>query len=298
MTVVSVSRRTDIPALYPDWFINRLSEGYAISVNPFNLNQANWVSLEKCDADCFVFWSKNPRPLLDSIDRLDGYCYYFQYTLNAYGSDLEPGVPGRGASVATFTELSERIGKEKVIWRYDPVVTDDVRTAEWHIAHFGELAAELSPYTEKCVFSFADPYRKGLRIASDGEMVRISEAFSEICGKHGLELCTCSERMKFPGISRNKCIDDVLIRRLSGKTVDARRDGQREYCGCVRCSDIGAYDSCTHGCTYCYANRNQATSERNRSMHDPESEILIGHISDETVIYRNGKAIDKCQRHL
>lgn len=298
MAVVSASRRTDIPALYSQWFANRISDGYAISVNPFNPKQANRISLAKDDVDCFVFWSKNPRPLMDRLDILDGYRYYFQYTLNAYGRGLEPNVPPRDESMETFIELSERIGKEKVIWRYDPVVIDCDHGEEWHIDHFEELASEIRQYTEKCVFSFADPYRKELHIATDREMDTISGAFSEICRRYGLEICTCSEHREFPGIAHNKCIDDALIRRLFGRTVDCRRDGQRNDCGCVRCSDIGMYDSCTNGCRYCYANRNQRKAEVNRSLHDPESEILIGHLADDVSVYCNGRLLDRHQMRL
>ncbi len=298
MVVVSVSRRTDIPAFYMDWFFNRISAGYAISINPFNPKQANLVPLTKDAVDCFVFWSKNPRPLLDRIDEINGYCYYLQYTLNAYGKEIEPNVPSRDKSIKTFEEFSEIIGKDRVIWRYDPVVIDDTHSIDWHIEHFNELASELHHYTRKCVFSFADPYRKGLHIASNVEMDTISKAFFEICEKYKLELCTCSENREFPGIKHNKCIDDELIKKLFGKTVDSKLDGQRKYCGCVKCSDIGFYDSCTHGCTYCYANKSTSISERNHSMHDPKSEILIGHLSEDVSIYYNGKIIDRHQMHI
>lgn len=295
--IVSVSRRTDIPAFYTDWFLNRIKEGYVDVLNPFNNKQANRISLKKENVECFVFWTKNPRPLLDRIDELDGYNYYFQFTLNSYGKDIEPNVPSKADEVInTFIELSKKIGKEKVIWRYDPILITEKYTIEYHIKYFEKLAKKLHNYTNKCVISFLDLYKKTeknmkhikLEELLIEKMNIIAEEFSKICKKYNLELATCCEAIELEkyDIKHNKCIDDKLIEKLFNIELEnKKRDKQRELCGCIKCSDIGAYNTCLHNCVYCYANFNKDQSEINSSKNDINSSTLIGKISDDVKIY-------------
>lgn len=293
--IISVSRRTDIPAFYPEWFVNRIKSGYVDVINPFNTKQANRVPLTERDVDCIVFWTKNPRLLMERLESLEGYNYYFQFTVNGYGDNLEPNVPGIEEITGTFIELSDRIGKEKVIWRYDPVILTSEYTVEWHCSHFRELAETLSGHTEKCVFSFADMYARTKRNCRNLEimdittedMESIAMSFSETCREFNLELSTCSEAIGLDkyGITHNKCIDDQLIKRLFGIDVDAKKDAQREYCGCVKCIDIGAYNTCLHGCRYCYATFNHDAVKQNIVNHDDKSSLLIGELSDDVKIY-------------
>lgn len=294
--VISVSRRTDIPAFYAEWFLNRIKAGYVDVINPFNTKQANRISLKKEDIDCFVFWTKNPKPLLDRIDELNDYNYYFQYTINSYGKDMEPNVPSKSEElINTFIDLSKKIGKEKVIWRYDPIILTEKYNKEWHIKYFEEIAKKLAPYTRKCVFSFVDLYAKtkrntkGLNITelSVDDMKYIAKEFSIIAKKYNLELATCCEKIDLDeyGIKHNSCIDGELIKELFGIEVSSKRDAQREFCGCKKCNDIGTYNTCKHQCKYCYATFNNEMVIQNEKLHNPNSSLLVGELSDDVKVY-------------
>ena len=296
--IISASRRTDIPAFYTEWFLDKLKAGWMIVVNPFNANQANLVPLNKNDVECYVFWSKNPKPLLDRMDELIDLIgpdsFYFQFTLNGYGPTVEPKLPSLNERIATFKALSERIGAERVIWRYDPVLLTERFTKEWHMESFDYLAEKLHPFTKKCVFSFVDPYKKTVRntenlnIGNPNEypMEEIAESFSKTARKYNLELSTCCEAIDLEkyGITHNRCIDDVLIEKITEKKVCSERDNQREHCGCIKCKDIGANDTCLHHCLYCYANRNPEIADNLKI--DPTSPLL-GSLGDRTIF--NGK---------
>ena len=158
--IISASRRTDIPTYYSEWFFNRIEEGYALVRNPMNAHQISKISLRPDVVDGIVFWTKNPTPMMTKLDRLKDYTYYFQFTLNAYGQDVEASIPSKNnVIIPAFQKLSDMIGPEKVIWRYDPIFLNETYTFEYHIHYFEELAKRLSPYTKKCTISFLDFYR-------------------------------------------------------------------------------------------------------------------------------------------
>ena len=295
--IISVSRRTDIPAFYSDWFYNRIKEGYVDVLNPFNSKQVNRIRLTPETVECFVFWTKNPKPLIARLDEIKDYNYYFQFTLNSYGIDLEPNVPIKSSElIDTFITLSKKIGKEKVIWRYDPILLTNKYNIDYHIKYFEKLAEKLHDYTEKCVISFLDLYKKternlrGINLLNltPNEMDKIAEEFSKICKKYNLELATCCEEIDLNkyGIKHNKCIDDELIKRITGKEVENnKRDKQREACGCIKCIDIGAYNTCLHNCRYCYASYSNEQINENIVKHNVDSSLLIGEITEDMKIY-------------
>ena len=304
--IISASRRTDIPAFYSEWFLNRLGKEVVV-VNPFNSKQANAIPLNKESVDCIVFWTKNARPLLDRIDELAGYNYYFQFTVNGYGKTIEPGVPELSDVIGTFQELSEKIGKEKVIWRYDPIFIDDGHDVGWHISNFKKIADELSDYTEKCVFSFIDMYAKtrrntsryGIREPTKEEMESIACQLSRVASEHKIGLCTCCEAIDLDryGIKHNRCIDGELIRRLFNIMVDDVRDAQRENCGCLKCHDIGVYNTCLHKCRYCYATFNPDMADVNSEKNHLDSPLMIGYLDEDVKLYpikvEKGKKVPK-----
>ncbi len=286
--ILSVSRRTDIPAFFSKWFMQRLREGYVLVRNPMNFNQVSRIELTPELIDCIVFWTKNPQPLIPFIDEISAqYPFYFQYTLNAYGKDVEPNLPVLAEKIHTLRELSQHIGKERIIWRYDPILLSEKYSVEWHILHFQELIHELAPYVGNCVFSFFDDYtkiRKNIheiqaRECTEKEMYQLAEAFSAIAQKHNLQLKTCAEIIgleKF-GILHNQCIDPILIEKLTGYEIPAKKDkNQRAECGCVESIDIGQYNTCLHGCRYCYANFNNQSVKTFMSRHKDNSPFLTG----------------------
>lgn len=290
--IISASRRTDIPAFYAEWFFHRIKEGYALVRNPMNAHQISKISLSPDVVDGIVFWTKNPAPMLDKLDKLKDYTYYFQFTLNAYGKDIEPLVPLKKSGVIPcFQKLSELIGPERVIWRYDPIVLNAKYTAEYHIQYFEKLARIISPYTKKCTISFLDYYKSIqsnlLSIGAENITVEkqyfLAENLAQIARTYGLEISACAESTDLSRyqIEPARCIDDRLLAKLLHCSLKVSKDkNQRLECGCAESVDIGAYNTCLHGCKYCYANHNMAKVKENIRQHDPLSPILAGTIGD------------------
>lgn len=305
--IVSVSRRTDIPAFYSKWFYNRIEEEFAYVVNPFNRKQVSKIELNKETVDCFVFWTKDAEPMLENLSILDekNFKYYFQFTLTSYGTDIEKGMRRKAQIINTFIKLSKRIGREKVVWRYDPILLNDYYTKEYHYKWFEELCKRLEGYTEKCVISFIDLYDKtkrntqnlNLQEITQEDIYEISERLASIAKKHNIKIETCSEDVNLEkyGIMRGKCIDDKLISKILNKKIDVKKDDtQREQCGCVKSIDIGVYNTCKHYCAYCYANFNYESVEENCTGHDVNSPLLIGSLQgDEKITIRKMQSIIK-----
>jgi hypothetical protein len=239
---------------------------------------------------------------LDEIDEM-GYAYYFQFTITPYGKDIELNVRDKSEIVNTFKDLSVKIGKEKVILRYDPIFFTDKGkyTLDYHIRAFEKLCSELHNYTERVVISFVDDYRKinqnmkdtGMRAANSEDMTTIAEKFSAITRKHNLRLETCAEQIDLAkyGINRSKCIDGELIEKLLGCRISNSnsRDNNREYCGCMKCIDIGQYDTCIHNCLYCYANINKTKAMNNYKLHSSTEPLMLRKLVTEQVKKRSEK---------
>ena len=287
--ILSVSRRTDIPAFYSEWFFNRMKEGFVYVRNPMNIHQISKILLSPDVIDCIVFWSKNPRPMLSRLDELKDYMYYFQFTINPYDKGLELGVPKKGGIISTFKELSEKIGSKRVIWRYDPILLTEKMGIEYHVHYFEEIAKRLEGYIDTCVISFVDLYKKTQRNLKDTtarepsikEMIEIATKLFLIAQKYGITIQTCAEEIALEtiGIKHGKCIDNTLIEDLLGvKLVVSKDPNQRKECGCVQSIDIGEYNTCAHGCKYCYANFKEETVTSNRAAHDPKSPLLVGNL--------------------
>lgn len=301
--IISASRRTDIPAFYSDWFINRINSGYLYVVNPMNRKQVSKIQLSSYLVDCIVFWSKNPKPILSKLPCLSDYNYYFQYTITAYNNEIECNLPSKSELLDTFKRLSDTIGPERVIWRYDPIFYTDKYTCDKHLNLFSMIAKELSGYTDKCIISFLDSYKKTLKnmksyphiLSSGTEIVDISKELVAITNHHNMILETCAEEvnLKYLGINNGKCIDDKLVEKIAGKQLTIRKDKtQREVCGCVSSIDIGAYNTCNHHCLYCYANLDHLKATMNFEKHNPNSELLFGElIGDEKITLREMKSL-------
>jgi DNA repair photolyase len=305
--IISASRSTDIPAFYSDWLINRIKEGYVKWKNPFN-GVPLYVSFEK--TRLFVFWSKNPKPMLEYLDFWDDKTYncYFQFTLNDYDVErLEPNVPDVRERIETFIRLSERTGKEKVIWRFDPLILTDKTGVDELLRKVENIGNRLKDHTQKMVFSFADikiykKVRNNLRSNSvpyqefdERTMNEFAAGLQKLNEKWQFELATCAEKIPLEkyGIAHNKCVDDDLIIKLFSddkilmdflgikvtpldlfnsntnilKTRNNKDKGQRQFCGCVISKDIGEYNTCPHLCEYCYANASKEIALKNWQLH-------------------------------
>lgn len=290
--IISVSRRTDIPSDYPDWFYQRVKERFACVRNPMNPQQVRTVSLAPEDVDCFVFWTKNPEPMMARLEELEAYAYYFQFTLTGYGTDIEPRIPHkRKTMIPVFQRLSEKIGADRVIWRYDPILFNKTYTPEYHLNAFGQIAEALNGYTKKCVISFVDEYLKnkkelkelGVYAPDEAQTLRFAKSLADAAGQNGMEIASCAEAADLSacGITHNRCVDPELIARITGRTLKAAKDpNQRKECGCMASVDIGAYHTCGNGCRYCYANSSAERVAKSRSHYDETSPILCGALSE------------------
>lgn len=309
--ILSVSRRTDIPNYYSEWFYNRIKEGFVYVRNPMNVHQISKIALSPELVDCIVFWTKNPEPMLDRLDQLAAYNYYFQFTLTGYGKDLEGNVPHKkDRMIPIFRELSKRIGKQKVIWRYDPIIFTEKYTPEYHLKAFEQIAAALKGYTEKCVISFVDIYAKNKKIMElldsyeigQSELLDFAKRISETARENGMETGSCAESIDLQecGIEHNCCIDKVLIESIIGCRLKAGKDkGQRRECGCVESVEIGTYNTCRNGCKYCYANYSGESVAKNCRKYDPKSPILCDVIDEnDKITERKVKSLKEQQLSL
>ena len=327
----SASRSTDIPAFYAKWFVNRIKKGHIVWYNPFN-QQPLYVSFKNCKA--IVFWTKNPRPLIPYLNELDkiGIHYYFQYTLNDYQQELfEPKVPSLEKRLNTFKELSNLIGKERVIWRFDPIIVTPQLTPREILKRIWSIGNQLKGYTDKLVFSFVDinSYRKVQRnLVKESSMFdketiesselttsqinEIAEGLVKIRERWSTEdwdisLATCAEDVNLDKyqILHNRWIDGDLVKKLFAKdkeliyylnygklpekntlfgeqfvkvplSAEKLKDkGQRKACGCMISKDIGMYNTCSHLCTYCYANTSKETVIKSMKLHNENNESII-----------------------
>lgn len=292
--IISASRRTDLPAFYSEWFMNRIKEGYCTVENPFNKKQVSRISLQPESVDVIVFWSKNPKPLMRYLDELDarGYKYYFQYTLTNYSKLWEPNIPDIQESIETFLELSKALGGEKVIWRYDPIIFSNVTDFNYHYRNFTKLADMLKGSADRVMISILDDYRGagrrikelqnvGVRLMNNpmesDEFKSFIKNIADYSKDRGIDMYSCAEAMdlKLQGVQHGKCIDAGYIKEVFKIDVDSRKDkNQRPECGCALSRDIGSYDTCPHRCVYCYAVRSEKIAAGNYEKHEKHSSSL------------------------
>ncbi len=286
--ILSVSRRTDIPNYYAEWFYNRIKEGFVYVRNPMNFHQISKIDLSPKIVECIVFWTKNPAPMMDGLDALSNYHYYYQFTLTGYGKDIECNVPHKKEKmIPVFQKLSEKIGSKKVIWRYDPILFTKKYTPEYHLRAFEQIANALKGYTDKCVISFVDIYAKNKRDMQaigayemdERMLMTFAEKLSEIAKANGMAIGSCAEKMDLSpcGIEHNCCIDKKLIEEIVGCKINAGKDKNQRYeCGCIESIDIGTYHTCKNGCKYCYANHSLQSVMKNCNQYDVTSPLLCG----------------------
>lgn len=292
--IISASRRTDIPAYYSEWFYNRIKEGYCTVPNPFNAEQIYLVDLRPQFVTAIVFWTRNAYPLLKDIEILDerGYKYYFQFTLNNYPKIYEPYNPSLGQSIKCFKEIANKIGKGKIVWRYDPILFTNDLTIEFHKHNFVKIFDEIGNYTKRIVISIVDNYKKTAnrlkKLETEYEEEQINKAeveellkfIVEKASSKGVEVESCAEAKEFGhlGIAHGKCVDDRLLKQEFGIDLVYKKDkNQRLPCGCMVSKDIGMNNTCLMGCEYCYATTSHQAAVKNKKKHDPKFSSLIIH---------------------
>lgn len=289
--IVSASYKTDIPAFYAPWFRNRLAAGYARVVNPYGGTPFT-VPLDPDQAEGFVFWTRNAAPFLDTLDALAGEKRPFvvQITVTGYPRALERSVIDPARAVAQIREIARRFGPRSVVWRYDPVLITDLTPPGFHERTVAGLARDLSRAVDEVVLSFATIYRKtgaNLRRLEheagiawrDPEAEEKRDLLARLAGiaaEQGIRPTLCAQPdLLGPALTAAACIDVRRLSEVAGREIGAREKGNRPGCACAESRDIGAYDSCPHGCLYCYAVGRPETAKRKYGRHDPEGEFLF-----------------------
>ena len=296
--IISVSRRTDIPAFYGDWFMNRLNEGFVGYVNPFG-GSKHLVSISREDVVCFVLWSKNFRPFMDKLKEIKakGYNCYFQFTINALPKLFESNVVETSTAIETLKDISRMYSPAHINWRYDPVVITEFTDDNFHLKNFQSLASKLEGYVERCYFSFPTFYGKvkrnlaifkkerGVEISDPDEDFKIDLAhqLSEIAYQHGISMNSCcGDYLVGEKVEKARCIDgDVIGSLFFDDNYTYKLKPSRAECGCAESTDMGAYDTCPNGCIYCYANVNKQKAQAAYEKHDLRSTFL-GHSYEES----------------
>lgn len=290
--IVSASYRTDIPAFYGPWFMNRLDEGSCNVPNPYG-GKAYRVSLQPNDMDGLVFWTKNIGPFVDPLSEIHrrGLPFVVHYTINGYPAALERSVPDPEQSIRLLRKLSNSYGARAMVWRYDPIIESDLTPPDWHMANFSRLAAALRGTIDEVVVSFAQIYQKTRRnldaaariqgfVWSDpdpGKKETLTKRLAGIAADNGMRLTICSQpSLLVNGIGAAKCIDTDRLSDVANRRISSKSKGNRPGCLCSESRDIGAYDSCPMGCAYCYAVRNRDTAQINHKAHNPGGARLSG----------------------
>ncbi|MBD5511618.1 MAG: DUF1848 domain-containing protein [Lachnospiraceae bacterium] len=291
--ILNTGSRTDIPAYYSDWFYNRIEAGYVLVRNPYYPSQITKYQLSPDVIDVMVFCTKNPFPMLDRLSLLSAFDTFWFVTITPYGAEIEPHVPPKEQIIASFKQLSEAIGSSRISWRYDPVLITDTYSIAHHIEQFHRMAEALSGYTSQCVVSFIDLYEKtkrnfrGIRSVTNKEQEVLIEAFSHIAKENGLQIHLCCENASLvrENVDADGCMSKAVLEKALGCRLDVpKKKTARSECSCLLGADIGAYNTCGHGCLYCYANYDMETVAKNRKLHNASSPLLIGELSEQDVV--------------
>ncbi|MBR1792225.1 MAG: DUF1848 domain-containing protein [Bacteroidales bacterium] len=294
--ILNTGGRTDTVQYYSEWLLRRFREGFVLSRNPVARNVVTRFRLSPDVVDIVVFCSKNYAPILPRLHEIASRfrCYY-HYTITAYGADIEPRVPSIGESVETLRALSLMVGRERVAWRYDPVMIYGSYTVERHLETFEWLASRLAPYVDRCIFSFVQMYQKlkvnmpDLQLVPLHEQLRMAEGMGRIARKHGLHLQSCHSDPGFMsyGISREGCMTAAIFEQSLGLHFaprEARPNGNRPGCLCMETRGLGDYNTCPNGCRYCYANYDHEQALLNYRQHDPDSPLLLGALRPDDIV--------------
>jgi len=296
--LISASYKTDIPAFYGDWFMNRLDAGYCLMRNPYN-GRVTRVELVRDAVGAFVFWTKNLGPFLPKLNEVHrrGFPFMVQYTINGYPRALEVSVLEAAKAAEQVRQVSDRFGKDVVVWRYDTILLSSLTPVEFHLENFERIAKLLRGHTNECVISFAQIYRKTRRNLdraaeeehftwrepANEERLRILRSFLRVAKSNHMALTICSQPEFTHSIGDAHCIDARRLSRIARHAIAAKLHGMRPGCGCYQSKDIGDYDTCPHGCVYCYAVQNRDLAKRRFAQHDPKGELLFTHSHSHVV---------------
>jgi hypothetical protein len=289
--IISASYKTDIPAFYGEWFMNRLRAGFCKMVNPYNRRVIR-VSLLPETVDGIVFWTKNVGPFIKYLPEVQsrGFPFILQHTINGYPKALEQAVVDAPRAIKHLRQVADTYGPRVAVWRYDTIVNSSLTPREFHLETFARLAKSLEGATDEVVISFAHFYNKTLRNMrqaatehgfswsdpSDEWKQSLAAELASVAAAHQIQLTVCSQpQFITASCAEARCVDATRLASITGKPVMACLKGNRKECGCFESRDIGEYDTCPHGCVYCYAVHNQALAKSRYKQHDPLGESLF-----------------------
>lgn len=289
--ILNTGARTDTVQYFSEWLLKRFEEGFVYTRNPLFPHKVTRYELSPDKIDAVLFCSKNYAPILPRLREItDKYRTYFHYTITAYGKDIEPGVPSIDESIRTLYELEKIVGKNRISWRYDPVLLTSNYTPKRHLETFGCMAEKLAPHIDRCIFSFVEMYKKisvnmpELIPMTVADRTFIAEGMGKIAARYGIRLQTCGTNGDYSrfGIHSSGCVTAEILGKANGcEFRSVRHKGMREGCHCIESRDIGAYDTCLNGCKYCYANKSPQKARDNFILHDPDSPLLLGHLEKD-----------------
>ena len=291
--ILNTGLRTDIPGFFSEWFYNRIEDGFVYVRNPYAKNQIYSYRLDPELIDCIIFCTKNPKPMFENLEKIDKFNQYWHITITPYEKEIEPNVPPINDVLESFKYLSKKLGKENVTLRYDPIFINEKYTLEKHIESFEYIINSLSGYTTEAIISFIDLYEKTkrnfpqAREVTKDERLKIGKEFARIGNENNIRIKTCVEGTELDkfGIDSSGCMTKEVIERVINKNLNIPKQKARNgECYCLLNNDIGEYNTCDHGCLYCYANSNKRLVKRNLKLHDPKSPILIGEIKEDDII--------------
>lgn len=292
--ILNISGRCDICAFFSEWLMNRFKAGFVDVRNPFYPKQVSRILLDDEHIDAIIFCTKNPIPMMKHLDELSKYPFVFQVTVTPYRKDIEPHVIDKRELIQNLITLSNQIGKDKVIVRYDPILINHVYTIEYHLQMFTRLCEQLQGYVQSIITSFIDMKKNtkahakqfGFRELNEKEIHTLAKAMGEIASKYHMQIQTCAEKISLQeyGFLNRACIYPELLYQLTGEVKKYTRNQNREGCKCMQSVDIGHYNTCPHFCRYCYANYDENLVQYHLKQHDPNSTMLIGHLKDDDIL--------------
>ena len=284
--IINTGSRTDTVQYYSEWLLKRFQEGFVYSRNPLFLNKVTKYELNPEVVDCVIFCSKNYEPILGRLHEItDRFNTYFYYTITAYGKDIEPNVPSIEDSIETLIKLSEIVGAKRIAWRYDPILLTEKYTKNRHYETFDYMSEKLSPYIDRCIFSFVEMYKKlktnmpEIILLTQEDKDEIAKNIGLIAQKNKILLQTCAtlENYEKYNIIQSGCITAEILGTANGVTFsNIKHSGNRKGCRCMENRNIGDYDTCPNGCKYCYANQNPQIAKKNYEKHNADSPLILG----------------------
>ena len=292
--ILNTGQRTDIPAFYTPWFLNRLREGFVLVRNPINPQRITRYTLSPDTIDLMAFCTKNPAPMLPHLEKMKAFRMLWHVTITPYGKEIEPNVPDKEEVLTSCIALADALGRDRIIWRYDPVFISRKYSVEYHKKAFAHMAERLGGHTNRVIFSFIDLYEKTKKNFPEARPVRreermeLGESFADSARRYGIEPCTCMEGAELGvfGVETAGCFTQADMEKIVGMPlkVPSTEKGIRGGCACLLGHDIGAYNTCRHFCRYCYANYDRKTVLINEKLHDPDSPLLVGHVNPEDIV--------------